>query len=241
MSKDFSIVFPSRERPQLITNLLDSIRNMTKELDKIEVLVAIDSDDKDMEKYMQISKYRFVKFFQVERSLNFSRDYYSFLTAQSTGRWVIACNDDAEFMTQGWDEIAKRTLEGYLNGGPNIVYGWIEDMLGKHRLTQFGNYCCFPLLGREGIDALKCFFPDRIPTWGADIWAEKIYNHIGRTVRIPMMIRHISIHNGLRAPDAIYQRIASNQVACEMNPTNDEINSLIAAIKAKRENYAEAR
>jgi len=235
---DFSIVFPSRDHHILLTNLLASISTNTKDINRTEVLVAIDDDDQAMQEFVRTHDYTFVKFFTVPRSLNFSRDYYTYLYKQSRGKWIIACNDDAEFITQEWDVKAKAALEAYIKTGHNIVYGWIEDMLGPYRLTQFGNYCCFPLIGRDGIEALGGVFPERIPTWGADIFIEQLYRNLGRIIKLPIVIKHISVHNKLRAPDAIHQRIAQNQVPCSVNPTPQEINALIMALRSPKKESA---
>ena len=228
---DFSIVFPSRDHHVLLTNLLASISTNTKDINRTEVLVAIDDDDQAMQEFVKTHDYTFVKFFTVPRSLNFSRDYYTYLYKQSRGKWIIACNDDAEFITQEWDVKAKATLEAYIKTGHNVVYGWIEDMLGPYRLTQFGNYSCFPLLGREGIDTLGYYFPEDIPTWGADLWCENLYRSIGRIITLPIVIKHISVHNKLRSADDIHRRIASNQVSCDFRPKNEQINTLIRKLR----------
>jgi glycosyltransferase involved in cell wall biosynthesis len=234
--KDFSVIFPSRDRQRLLTNLLKSIANTTYDSTSIEVLIAIDDDDTDMQSYAYWAKDNlpnYVKFFPIPRSVNFSRDYYTYLFGKSTGRWIIACNDDAEFTTPNWDKEAKNALESYIGAGPNIVYGWIEDGLGSHRLSQFGNYCCFPLLGRDGIEALGYYFSPNVTIWGADIWCEKLYRSIGRTLTMPFTISHISHHSGKREQDDLNKRLAweNRKNPCDMIPTREEQNKLISLLR----------
>lgn len=230
----FSIIFPSRDRVEMLTDLLNSINNTTYDKENIEVLVAVDKDDfKTQERILKIihGGFHWIKMHVVTRSLNFSRDYYSYLYKQSQGKWIIVCNDDAEFTTQDWDVEAEKVLTGYIKDGPNVVLGWIEDNLGANRLTQFADYCCFPLFGRDGVDALGGIFPDRIPTWGADIFAHKLYGSLKRIIKIPMEIKHITHHNNTRPIDDVTKRIADNQVPYDMNPTYQEVNSLIRAMR----------
>ena len=111
---DFSIIFPSRDHQGLLFNLLTSLSNNTKYLSRIEVLIAIDECDPNMQEFAKTHAFTFVKFFTVKRSLNFSRDYYNYLYKQSQGRWIIACNDDSEFLTKEWDAQAKAALEKYI-------------------------------------------------------------------------------------------------------------------------------
>ncbi len=208
--------------------MFNSIHDNTRNFDDIEVLVAVDEDDKITREYIDNHKdFSFVKWFIVKRSLNFSRDYYTFLAANSSGKWIIACNDDAMFETKDWDVIAEKTLNEYIGNGPNVVYGWIEDGLGEFHAKGCGKYCCFPLIGRDGFDALGCVFPDRIPIWGADIWIRKLYDNIDRVVDLPIRIKHICYHAGNRDQDHINKYIINNQTSYDVNPSYDEINRLM--------------
>ena len=236
MSKKFSIIFPTRERIELLTDLLNSIDQTTFDKDNIEVLIAVDTDDFETQnRLLKIinAGYYWIQMHVVHRSLNFSRDYYTHLYTKSTGKWIIVCNDDCQFLTPNWDVIAEETLNQFIGKDPNVVLGWIEDHLGEHRYTHIANYCCFPLLGRDGVDAFHSIFPDRIPTWGADCWAQKLYSNVDKIVKIPMEIKHISHHNKLRPIDAIAERIANNQVVYNLEPTYEEINTLIRACRGK--------
>lgn len=235
MDKKFTIVFPTRERIILLDKILNSIKLTTANSSEIEVLIAIDSDDVKTKLYFERHYFDFVKVFHVKRSLNFSKDYYNFLARLGTGKYIIAVNDDAVFESAGWDIIAWDILEEYIGEGPNIVHGWIADGLDGYRATGHGEYCCFPLIGREGFNALDgMIFPDRIPTWGADIWMRKIYDTIDRIVKIPITIRHYCHHNKTRDQDAISKRIANNQVPFDINPRYEEINALIAVLRKNK-------
>lgn len=222
----FSVVFPTRERIFLLKNLLTSIKQTTKNLDEIEVLIAVDSDDAITQEFLNTYPIPFVKMFLVERSLNFSRDYYSFLAFQSKGRWIITANDDCVFETPNWDVLAYEVLKDK----PSVIYGWIQDGIDGFRAQGHGNYCCFPLQGRGGFEALGCIFPARIPTWGADIWCKNLYDAVDSVVELPITLRHYCHHNQTRAQDHISKRIMENQVPFDMRPNYEEINKLLAAL-----------
>lgn len=236
---NFSIVFPSRERPELLRKCLDSIGSTSENLDQVEVLVAVDMDDNLTWEFIRQNKFSFVKFVGVNRSLNFSRDYYNHLAKMSTGKWIIACNDDGTFLTPHWDMISKKVLDEYIGDGPNLVHGWIQDNLGRFRAKGHGEYCCFPLIGRDGFDAMGgCVFPDRIPTWGADIWIKKLYDNVDRVVHLPFTIDHACHHSGTREQDHISKRIMENQVQFNVEPTYDEINALLAVMRGEKANVS---
>lgn len=228
----FSIILPTRERPELMMQLLTSIANTTKELDQIEVLVAIDADDTVSQTFFSQNKWGFVQVFEVTRSLNFSKDYYNMLAKNSKGKWIMVCNDDGKFTTPHWDFMAEKVLNEYIGTGPNLVYGWIQDNLGQWRAPGHGDYCCFPLFGRTGYEALgERIFPERIPTWGADIWSKKIYDQIDRVVHLPMTVEHLCHHNMTREQDHVSRRIMENQVPFNVEPAYDEINALLAVMR----------
>ena len=226
----FSIVFPTRERPLLLNALLRSIHATTHRIEDIEVLIATDEDDKITRDFLLSTHFEFVKVFYVQRSLNFSQDYYTFLAKQSTGQWIITANDDCVFETPNWDELAYGTLMDQ----PSVVYGWSEDGLGEFRAHGHGEYCCFPLQGRGGFEALGYIFPSRIPTWGADLWAKKLYDQIDSVVKLPIVVRHFCHHNNTREQDEVNKRIANNQIHFDIRPTYDEINILLRALKNQK-------
>ncbi len=234
MSKKFTIVFPTRERIELLNALLLSIESKTKNLNDIEVLIAVDNDDQGTLLFLanKWAHHPWVVPYAVQRSLNFSRDYYSYLARAGTGKWIIACNDDAEFQTQDWDVAAAATLSEYIGDGPNVVMGWIEDRLGEDfRAKGHGKYCCFPLIGRDGFNALDAVFPERIPTWGADIWIRKLYDNIKRVVEVPIVISHNCYHNKTRAEDHINKHVQENQVGYDVTPAYSEINPLLKMLR----------
>ena len=223
----FSFVFPTRDRTMLLGNLLESFRRHTDNLKEVEVLIAVDNDDIQTFDFICRLGLSFVKVYQVPRSLNFSRDYYTFLAHKSSGRWIITANDDCVLETPGWDTIAYSVLKDK----PGVIYGWIEDHLGGFRAKGHGNYCCFPLQGRGGFEALGYIFPARVPTWGADIWAKNLYDQIGSVVEVPFTLKHFCHHNKTRNQDHISKRIANNQVPFDMRPNYEEINKLLGALK----------
>ncbi len=225
----FSIIFPTRERPELLKQVLDSIRTTAFNLTDVEVLIAIDEDDTTDYSGIYMG---WVKVYRVKRSLNFSKDYYTYLANKSTGRWIICANDDCVFETPNWDVLAYDVLKDH----PGVIYGWIEDGLGDWRAKGHGDYCCFPLQGRAGFEALGYIFPDRTPTWGADIWAKGLYDQVDSVIKLPFVMRHYCHHNFTREQDAISMRIMENQVRFNMKPIYEEINILLAALRKEYAN-----
>lgn len=227
---NFSIVFPTRQRTHLLKPLLESIEKNTEDLDGVEVLIAVDEDDYTTQEFLYGADFPLVKMFIVKRSLNFSLDYYTYLAKQSSGRWIITINDDCIFETKNWDLLAYEVLKDK----PGVIYGWSEDGIGEYRAHGHGNYCCFPLQGRDGFEALGYIFPPRIPTWGADIWAKNLYDQVRSVVELPITIKHYCHHNRLREQDEVNKHIQNNQVQYDIRPGYDEVNKLLKALRERK-------
>lgn len=202
---NFSIILPSRERPGLLAQLLDSLKTNTEDIKNIEVIIALDEDDKT--DYSFLENYKFVTAFRVRRSLNFSKDYYNFLAQKSSGRWIICMNDDGRFETDGWDDLVL----GILDNCSNVIYGHTQDGMDGFRVKHYEPYCSFPLVGRGGYEALGYIFPPRIPIWGANIWTKYLYEQVGSVVKLPIMIKHYCPYNKTRERDHISDRITRHQ------------------------------
>lgn len=220
-SIDISVILPSRDRVGLLSQLLASIISTTDDIRRIEVLIAVDKDDVStigfLEKYCLSS--RFVRYFIVDRSSNFSKDYYNYLYGISTGKYVMAINDDCEFMTVGWDTELLKAMDGM-----EVVYGVVED--GVNASLRGVSYSCWPLLGRVGVERLGYFFPSRISTWGGDIWAAMLYRAVGAVVDVPVLIQHICHHNGTRERDNINYRVGALAGVYSVEPTAVEVSLL---------------
>lgn len=225
----FSLILPSRDRIGLLGQFLDSVKDMTDDLSQVEVLIVHDNDDSETAGFLDQVPYPFFKKYATARSMNFSRDYYNFLTTKATGEWIICCNDDCRIETPHWDTIAYEILKDK----PRVIYGYIEDGLGGAKARGGGEYCCFPLQGMAGVHAMGFVFPTRIPCWGADMWARNLYDAINSTVKLPITFFHYSHHNRTRKQDAISHRIAQNQVAYSVRPDQREIEALVGALNGK--------
>lgn len=206
---DFSIIFPSRQRTQKLGNLLSSISRTTSDISRVEVLVAVDFDDvetitfvHDHQVNSKVWPWPFVKFFVRERATNFSDQYYTWLYKQSTGRYVQALNDDTLFATKDWDSKVVAELDRCKHRD-GAVYGQCEDCYGAE-------FCCFPILSREAVDAQGWFFHPGFTAWGADIHLWRIWEALDRVVDLRHLhrVEHLSHHCGHDVePDEVHKRM----------------------------------
>jgi hypothetical protein len=194
---DFSIILPSRGRPALLKQLLESIKETTTRPDRIEVLVAMDDDD--FVPFTLNSDYPFTHFIVGKQQTNFSAGYYNRLAGMSRGRFIHALNDDTVFRTPGWDCIALEALKD-----ADLCYGRVDDVR-----SLGGQYCFFPILSRRTVDLLGYFFHPGFPTWGADVHLWRVFHALGLVVNVPIVVEHVSHHTGTREQDEVNLRVES--------------------------------
>jgi hypothetical protein len=229
---NFSIVLASRERVDLLANFFDSIAKNTHDISGVEVLVGIDHCD-EVTCAVEAGfteKYPFVKFYRRERSSYLNRDYLNWLTGFSTGKFIIACNDDVDIRTKNWDKTALDVLSQYLADKPDgIVYGNIEDGL-KDRYGM--EYCCFPLFSRAAYNVLGWLLPGVFLSWNADIAAWRVYQAVNRVCRIPIMFNHVSYHTGQRERDEVSHRMEKLSMEAGVNGCQYDITEDVDKLNA---------
>lgn len=190
----FSIVLASRERSQLLVQLVRSIEETTDDLSNVQVIVGIDDCDPEMHDCKRHVEgwYSWVKFFSQPRSPWLNRDYLDFgYKTYGTGKYAIICNDDCVFKTKHWDSIIEARMEEYLINKPDrIAYGYINDSL-----THPGEYACFPLVTSEAVKASDMLICREFPSWSSDLLLRKLYDSINRVCDISeVLIFHDSYH-----------------------------------------------
>ena len=181
----FSLICPSRDRPWMLDRMCRSIANTTKNLDDIEVIVAIDRDDSATMKWSKAHDFSFVKVHEFDRQDNLNDGYFNFLAYRvARGKFIQALNDDTEFLTSHWDVFGSEAMEAYVSSFPDrIGYGRCDDGLGT-------GYACFPVLTREAVNAAGWFFHPEFRTWSADIHLHGMYAGADRCISLPYHIAH---------------------------------------------------
>lgn len=230
---NFSIVLASRGRVGLLRNLLQSIQRTTSDISKVEVLIGVDTDDKPtMDSVCHVQNdHPFCHIYPRVRSRNINNDYLNWMYQWTSGTYIIALNDDAQFMTQNWDTIILNKLTAYLNNKPDrIAYGYLSDGLNE----KYGmGYCCFPLVTRTGCEALGYVLPPIFNGWNADVACWRVYDAVNRVCNISeVKIDHISYHTGTRPKDEINHWMKQISEECPIG-RNYDITQDVAKLLAK--------
>jgi len=118
---NFSFVLPTLGNKYNLRSFLSSLERTTKDKKKIEVLLAVDEGRLDITRFVESLKLSYrVEIFQRPQTKDFSNDYYNWLANRSTGKNIIAFNDDAWIRTQDWDAKLLTAIK---------EYGWSVYML----------------------------------------------------------------------------------------------------------------
>lgn len=205
----FSLLCPSRDRLNLLENLIQSIIDTTSNLEDVELLIAIDSDDLDTAKYFEDKEYPFkVKVFIRDRSDYINRDYYSWLAFFSEGKYLQVIGNDIVFKVKDWDKIICEKIEEYLKDKPDrIACIGIRDNHSK--MTENPRFSCFPIVTKEAYKSVGFILHPELKTWGADAAIYELYNGVKRYLMINdcIYIEHISHHTKMTAQDDLSARI----------------------------------
>lgn len=200
----FSLLCPTRERLDLLENLIESLINTTHNICNIEVLFAVDNDDKDTINFINYIDKPFVKLFVRERSEWNNRDYYNWLASFSSlsAKYLFAIGNDVEFKVDNWDKIAENEIERYLKDKTDRILctGLLEN--GRD------DYAWFPIITIETYLLLGYFLPPELPSWGADTSLSRLFKSVNRyfVINDRTYLNHVSVQTNTRNPDNIYRR-----------------------------------
>ncbi len=185
---NFSLLCPTRNRPDNILNLNTTLYNTVSNQNNIELLFKIDNDDEThfYGSWINIKKFKDIK------SDYLNRDYYNFLAKESEGKYVWAIADDIRFLTKSWDKILEEKIEEYLKDkSDRIAYISVNEKGSKAK------HPCFPLITREAFNVLGMYFHPQLMSWGADRCLWEVYSGVNRVLHIPEVeIEHLSYHDG---------------------------------------------
>lgn len=205
---DISLIMPFRERVEQFYNLMNSLIATTDDRTKIEIICATDSDDpilteeKKQQLIYEYSDFN-LTFYTTERSEHFIRDYWNPIARMAKGRWIMAINDDALFMTKGWDTIINHKMSEWASKkGDDLVYGLTKD--GINRIGEnpkYPNFSCWCLQSKEHVDVLGWFYFPKLAVWGPDHFAADLYRYVEQRLAgcrlvslVEVFIDHISVH-----------------------------------------------
>lgn len=165
-----SVIAAVRERIDLLHTMLESLYKTAYQGDQVEVILRCDFDDVEMIRYL--SQRGREKFIVGPRMSGYaSLPVFTNEAARlSKGDLVLVVNDDAEFVTPGWDVMLAKIAAQYPDG--LFVIG-VETANAKNFV--------FPCVSRKQINLMGCLFEERIVY--PDIWLRDVMAPFNRAIR----------------------------------------------------------
>lgn len=169
MKPIFSLIVPTRERPELFEGLLKSIIKSTRHPEWIDLTVTTDTDDPYRNQYKKIClNCKDIKVLLItrDRSDKLCEDYYNFMARMAQGAFVWALNDDIWDITMGWDTLALEVINNF-----HSKYIWGNTGILKDHATGF------PIVSRELINLFGYLFHPKIYLWSNTGLAPEVRMH----------------------------------------------------------------
>lgn len=203
-SFSYSLLCPSRGRPDGVRQLVESVAATASVRGRIEVLVYIDSDDPELEGYRRTFAElassghglgRVQAIIGPPRSVSVS---WNDLAAASRADVLMMANDDQVYVDAGWDSRLDTCIAAYPD---RIFCMWFNDGIAGEK------HCAFPIVSRRWYDTLGYFTPGVFEFIANDTWIMDLGRRVGRLHYIgDVLVEHRHFSVGKSAFDATYRR-----------------------------------
>lgn len=190
----FSFLLPTRERPELVNRLIQSIIDTTNCIEDIEIILCVD-DDLVSRDFTHDSL--FIKKVIVQKGSTMGFLNRACFDA-SSGRYLVIMNDDVIIRTKNWDKVIAAVFSAF---DDNIALIHVDDLLFRDR------FCTFPILSRKA-----CL---EIGICPAEYMKYRIDDHIYDTYNILAYLGHRRI---VYLPEVVFEH--DNRVRMRRSATN---------------------
>lgn len=222
----FSILCPTRGRPDMAVQFIESFYTHAAYPEMVEILLYIDFDDPLLSEYIKKTSGMSSKI-MVGASKGVGKAWNA-LAKSSTGQYLMMGNDDLVCETWGWDKLLLQKFVRYPDG---IFLAYTNDGINKN-----GAKCCFPIVGRNWYEKLGMFVPECYKFFYHDTALHDIAKQIehNRILYFPdIMFRHK--HAGdIRPTDPTHIR---NRMAGQ----NREDSKIFASFEDRKERRRKAK
>jgi hypothetical protein len=193
----FSILLPSRGRPQNMKRLVESAR--TTAIEDPEFVFYLDEDDLPSIEMARELKVKHIIGPRIVLSEMWNECY-----KVCSGDILMHCGDDIIFRTQGWDKIVEDVFNEYPDKIA-FVYGrdgYSPDTFGTHGF-----------LSRAWVETVGHFVPPYFSSDFNDTWLNEVSEMIGRHRFVPeLYTEHMHPINGKAEWDQTHQeRLARHE------------------------------
>mgnify|MGYP001181103527 CR=1 FL=1 len=160
-----SLILPTRERSQKFERMLKSLMETCSDFSRIEILILLDSDDKETNDYNRIvneNKNNLdINIFILDLKTHAKRNNY--LAKKCSGDLIFPINDDMIFVSDMWDHFLDIEFSKIDSKKPFCV--WID---AGNRYRYF--HCDFPIVNRKWYEKLNYIGSEHFNFWYLDRW-----------------------------------------------------------------------
>ena len=207
ITKNISVLIPSRNRPQGLKELCESLFNNASDPNQIEVIVYLDLDDSCTKEYTEYFLELSTRYTNPIKSIIGPKlvlsDYPNKLLQLASSEIFMNLGDDMRCRTQGWDTEIINAINQY-SDKINFVYvddGYWGPNLASHHIIH-KNY----------VDCLGYFYPPFFDFGYSDTWMFQVAQKVGRIQFLPILFEHMHYSIGKGEFDQTYQdKLDKNQ------------------------------
>ena len=173
-----SLLCPSRQRATKASQMIESVRSTISNIENVEILLAIDPDEPELEEYLNIMP----SLHLIDATTNGQR--LNALASFSSGDFLYYINDDVLFRTPNWDTLLVEAFTEKYPDNIGVIY------------ANNGHYlplaCSFPMVHRRWREILGHITLDVFEHFFNAAYISTIARDLGRLHYMPdVLIEHM--------------------------------------------------
>ena len=186
---DFSLLVPTRNRPNNIVRFVESVAETSSDESTIEILFYVDADDENTKNATEaiediIENKPNIKYSMMGDSVDWYNKWWNYLWQHCSGKYIMQCGDDLIFRTDNWDVEIKKSFNQYPD--PFVVI-YCDD--GSDDAEDRATH---PVLSKEWCDELGYFVPGKFLGAYNDTWITEVAQYANRFHYVPhVLIEHM--------------------------------------------------
>jgi len=200
MEKQISVLIPSRNRPQGLKELCESLFTNASNPNQIEVIVYFDLDDSHIPEYIAYFNDLSSRYIDPIKTIIGPKlvlsDYNNKLLQIASSDIFMNLGDDMRCRTKDWDTEVLNAFNEY-SDRINFVYiddGYWGPNLASHHIIH-----------RNYVECLGYFAPPIFDFGYADSWMFQVAQKVGRIQFLPILFEHMHYSIGKGEFDQTYQ------------------------------------
>ena len=179
-----SILIPTRERPDYLRNLLDSIEETTKNKSLVDVWFYLDDDDYTTKQFIDariIDKYSFkISYVFGPRTKTMGEMFNTLREKCTTNPGIyMPASDDYIYVTKNWDQIVRDAFNRYPD---RILLAYADEP------TTDSDVVIFVILSAEWTNLLGRILTEYFPFWYDDTWLDQVSQMVQRIIKLDIQM-----------------------------------------------------